>query len=101
MGVVFVVGFSSFPGKETYLDEIYTDLKKAKKAICDHIDNRPVKWELVTGENKCPVWRGEYSRYNNPMKLYVWIKPVALNTPDFQQRFELQKIKWNSPKLFK
>ncbi len=99
MGVVFVVGFSSFPGKEIYLDEIYTDLGKSKKAICNHIDNKPVKWELVTGENKCQVWRGEYVR--NGTKLYIWIKPVALNTPDFQQRFELEKQKWNNPKLFK
>jgi hypothetical protein len=100
MSVVFQIGSSDFPAKEYYLDEIWTELKKAKDTIVSCLGNN-IEWDLVTGQNECPVWRGTYTKKGNPFKSFVWIKPVVLNTPEYNQRFALQNEKWNNPKLFK
>lgn len=100
MSVVFQIGSSDFEAKEYYMDEIYTDLRKTLDGVRQYAGTK-VEWNLVTGMNECPVWRGTYTKKGNPFTSFVWIKPVVLNTPESQQKFALQVEKWNRPNLFK
>ena len=97
MSVVFHIGYSKFPGVQDYNDEIYTSLDKAKELV-ERTVNKPIKWSLVH-DSGYPVWCGEYK--NSALSFYAWIKPVVLNTPEYEQRIKLQHEKWNKPKLFK